>query len=1556
MSKRRVIVTFVILALVLLVGGLIGMWVYINTGPKLLSRANIALQAGNHTKAVRLALKFAQKYPDDWEGYYVAGAAYSRQKNYPKAIELLTAAVKKDPRQVHVVLELARAHAEPGLINLDLQVKSKVREIETLSKSINQLTDANKALLLGAPEKEIGRIDLLETRGRNLDRIGIAHRMVAQAHEAKAKAENIGAGERKGHQEQGVLAQKEADAAQSRAIEILLEVLRKGGKRDRAAEVLYRLCKERNATKAMEEVRAIILSMKDPPPAARMAIMIEDLSAGQEEDSRAQWRRDLNRSAKTLDELIKANPGNTLAKRLRASVAMALMDHATAERLCKEILAVNQDHAYARLILARVRLARGDVTEAERDLYRLVARYKYWPEVNLAYAEAAWGVGKKQLAIRHAQMASRLDPKNARISRFLATRLSEAGHLEEARTEAKKGWDANRGDPAALIQYVRQAKSGGKLDKLREELDKTKIDYATDPAVLSAVAIAYQMLDDQKEAVALIKIIAGLEPGNSKGRMAVATALAQLGRSSEAETMLNKELKENPENPGAYYALGNLYTRTQRATQALEMFRRAVDLDPSRQSAPYRLALARALFNAGELDEARSAIDGVDPSLAAVAVLHMQLDVAQGKAMDTQALLANVKDAGKGAGESGLSLALLSLRTGQVPRCVEICTTQLSKKRDAADPATPALERGYRTILAQAYLQQNKRDEAVTQLTALLKSDPTRLASYRVLAGVLATKVAVGELGKEMAKIKGADPNLIDLTLGAMLIQQNKGDLARVVLQQLTGRFDAPEDTRYRAHLLLAESLARANRLADALEQLDPLHGKKLWHRLALESRAKLQIRAEKYDDAEKTLRDLRKVAVDEKDGALMHRTARLYLAMKKPDEAMAVARQLEGLMPNDARTYLLQADIHLVKGGKGADREAIRAAQKAIEKQPNNFRVYLVLAQLLERAGKRTEALDVLDQLAKCGRAGLSEALLARGRIFVSWGLHTQAAKAYQDIVEKVGYLKSPPLRFELGRALGALGRKRDARIELNAIPSYSQYYIPAQVLLASLADDTDRSLVILDAVEKTHPGSPAVLARRLAVLIEAKRYPQASGIIQAAMKAKKPVSPEAALTGLTAMLLAGDRHQAADVCLSLFQATRGQRPMWLYRAALLRMEDAAAGDVDKLLEPINLDKADLLGAMLGLCRAADKGDLDTAKKWHGRLNAIEAESAKLKPPRILPPKWPLLASLAADAVGQAGQYAKKTASRGLAENLVAAELVAHADQGAGARAEAVRLLKAELASELGMRMVARPWAQKVLKARPTCQWAAVVMVQNPAGVETHREALKLLKPPDGPLGKCIQAAVASADTKFEQAVKLYEELAKIFPSDATVHLQYALAAERAGDVDKALNIYTRILAATGGTNPVAANNAAYLISLKYPHDQARLKQAAEWADAAKKANPNMPALWDTFGWIAHLRKSNLLAREEIRRAVKAVPDSIENHYHLGVVENATGQMDLAEWHFEAAVVLGERAKAEKTSLPSSAHKAAELAAEELEKIKKLKEARKPKKKPDPEKEKSST
>jgi tetratricopeptide (TPR) repeat protein len=486
----------------------------------------------------------------------------------------------------------------------------------------------------------------------------------------------------------------------------------------------------------------------------------------------------------------------------------------------------------------------------------------------------------------------------------------------------------------------------------------------------------------------------------------------------------------------------------------------------------------------------------------------------------------------------------------------------------------------------------------------------------------------------------------------------------------------------------------------------------------------------------------------------------------------------------------------------------------------------------------------------------------------------------------------------------------KDRARQVLEGVPKYNAEYVASQQLLAELADTTERKLDILHRLNAERPGLLSVLTQEMQILNADKRYAAAVAAYRTFADTQwvaRPMPPEVVFLALQSMVNAGDNKSAAD--LSVRMAESLPNSLWRHVAVLLLLSDDPARAAKMLPQPAD---ADALGALLGLASSRQSGG--STKPWADRINQIDGELAKASPPRHFPSSYRVLVDLANGDIKEAeAELARFRGASTVGKN-VAAELVSHARSGGNIGPELGNLLRATVALELGLPTVARVCALDALNKRPQCQWAAALVVESMPDPATRRRVLETLKPGDCVVAKMIQAAQAVDEKSYAKAAEIFRSISEMEKDNSEMLLKLAAAEAAAGNIEKALAIHQRTWQ-TAHT-PAAANDAAYLMAYLWPKDQSKLADAQAMIETATKADPNQPAYLDTEGWVVHLRGDDARALRLLRQAVKGMSDSIEVHAHLGVVEAATGNRQLASWHLASAVSNAERLKAKGTEL----------------------------------------
>lgn len=148
-----------------------------------------------------------------------------------------------------------------------------------------------------------------------------------------------------------------------------------------------------------------------------------------------------------------------------------------------------------------------------------------------------------------------------------------------------------------------------------------------------------------------------------------------------------------------------------------------------------------------------------------------------------------------------------------------------------------------------------------------------------------------------------------------------------------------------------------------------------------------------------------------------------------------------------------------------------------------------------------------------------------------------------------------------------------------------------------------------------------------------------------------------------------------------------------------------------------------------------------------------------------------------------------------------------------------------------------------------------------------------------------------ANAITSLTRATELA-------PDSATLHLRLASLYEEAGDHERAIAGYRKVLELQP-RNVVALNNLAYRLGT----EGGDLTEALELARRAHTLAPADGTIADTLGWIEHLSGNRQEAVKLIRQAAERVPGNAEVRLHAAIVLAQAGAVAEARKHLAAAL-----------------------------------------------------
>jgi len=352
--------------------------------------------------------------------------------------------------------------------------------------------------------------------------------------------------------------------------------------------------------------------------------------------------------------------------------------------------------------------------------------------------------------------------------------------------------------------------------------------------------------------------------------------------------------------------------------------------------------------------------------------------------------------------------------------------------------------------MARALLGMGQQEPALEQWGLAIKSAPDRMATYLEMAAVLDRSGSADAIEQRMAGLSGAKKELVGIAVAVALANEGKFDKAAEILRPVSQSTEVTDSIRAQAGLMFAQSLAATGQTDSALAELDRLAATPAFQTNAAMAKVGILIGARRNQEAEPVLDGLTKDAVRQKSVVRLRQTVSPLLKMKLYDKALAVCDEIQALAPGDPRVYQIRAVVLRASDRLG---EVADCYRKAIGLQPRNFELHAELARSLEDQYQFAEALTVLRKLEDAGPAAASVSLFQQGILFARWGLQDQAVKCFQKLAA-TRYGDNTSVRMALGQAFALLRKREPATRSLEAIPQFAREYIPAQVLLARMAD----------------------------------------------------------------------------------------------------------------------------------------------------------------------------------------------------------------------------------------------------------------------------------------------------------------------------------------------------------------------------------------------------------------------------------------------------------------------------------------------------------------------
>jgi tetratricopeptide (TPR) repeat protein len=283
--------------------------------------------------------------------------------------------------------------------------------------------------------------------------------------------------------------------------------------------------------------------------------------------------------------------------------------------------------------------------------------------------------GCQQPEMRRSKQEAHLHWQNTRgrVAYSLAAEQFKSGQVDKAYAQVQEALSLSPDDGEArlllgkiLIEQGRYAQAIPELQTACSRLPKS----SEAPFMLGVTQERAGRMDDSLNSY---QKALDAEPGNLSAVMSGAEVLVAMGRSGEAQAIVESYLGAAGDEPGMFELAGRLARMAEDPARAAEYYGQALDLDPA--NARYREALAEALYLCKQYREAVDTLRTLlqAPKYAAPAWVHTMLGdccLALDQPREARAAYAAAKDLAPADSRAWVNLAKVSLALSEAPRAI----------------------------------------------------------------------------------------------------------------------------------------------------------------------------------------------------------------------------------------------------------------------------------------------------------------------------------------------------------------------------------------------------------------------------------------------------------------------------------------------------------------------------------------------------------------------------------------------------------------------------------------------------------------------------------------------------------------------------------------------------------------------------------------------------------------------------------------------------------------------------------------------------------------------
>lgn len=629
-------------------------------------------------------------------------------------------------------------------------------------------------------------------------------------------------------------------------------------------------------------------------------------------------------------------------------------------------------------------------------------------------------LGNSETAVSLAKEALEASPGNPAAYAVLIGAEMKDNNFEQALATAREAGEAAPDDFGIAIVQLQVLERMGKDEEVGQYLKEMVERFPDQTSLRVSLGRWYLAQGDDAGAEGELRAVAAMEPENSARALAVANFL-EIRKGVDAARAELEDLISSREKNGPFrIALARLEYNAGDKNAAKDTLRSVIETasdDDDGQQNEARVALAGYLISENDAEGARKLVEDVlaeDSSnidaLTIRAALYFDAGDLNNALLDVRSGLAVAPDDPR--------LLLLSARTQLRTGNLGIAGENFSAALQASD-YNPEIAIEYANFLKG----QNRLDAVAEVLSEAVSRNPDNGQLLTELANVqLNTGDFVGA-NQTAEKLKSVDENISRRVEAASLSGREQFDESIAILRELSE--DPEQQSRTLAEMV--QVYYRAGKIDEAYSFLGDIISENPKNTQALLIRATLNENQQKLDAAEMDLRSAI-ASVPEASGPVVT-LARFFARHGRIEDTVSTLQGALGTVENDAGVRLFLGNIFEAQGKRD---EAVEEYRAVISKQPNsavavNNLVNLLIEYYPDDPAAAAEANELAVALKDTRVPAFQDTY---GWVMYRQGDYEEALRALRPAVEALP--DNPYVQYHAGMAYKAIGDARQARVHL--------------------------------------------------------------------------------------------------------------------------------------------------------------------------------------------------------------------------------------------------------------------------------------------------------------------------------------------------------------------------------------------------------------------------------------------------------------------------------------------------------------------------------------------